>query len=48
MEKHFNAWSLEREPGGPRSVRPSADNPRKRVVLEELRRNVANRPGDPQ
>ena len=46
--REWDPWSLEREPDGPNSVRPSADNPRKRVVLEALRKNVAVRPGDPQ
>ena len=46
--REWDAWSLEREPDGPRSVRPSADNPRKRVVLEALRKNEASRPGEPQ
>ena len=38
--REWDPWSLEREPDGPHSVRPSADNPRKRVVLEALRKNV--------
>ena len=42
--REWDAWSLEREPDGPRSVRPSADNPRKRVVLEALRQGGASRP----
>ena len=42
--REWDAWSLEREPDGPRSVRPSADNPRRRVVLEALRKNETGSP----
>ena len=38
--REWNGWSLEHAGDWPDEVRPSADNPRKRVLLEGFSRNV--------
>jgi len=38
--REWDAWSIEHEGKAFRSVVPSPDNPRKRVLLEALKKNT--------
>lgn len=42
--REWKGWSLEHEGDWPNQIRPSTDNPRKRVLLREFQKNIKNSP----